>query len=299
MTMSKPLLFLIDDDEAITKALERLFHDEFVVRSFADPQEALRTLTVEDPAILLTDYMMPSMSGLEFLKRAKHLRPTSVRVILSGRIEPQELTSALQQGLIHRFFVKPWENSVLKLQVAECLQQRKTLVEKESLLSLALTEPVTGLGNYRLFQEQMRIEMDRARRHVRPLSLVMLDIDHFKKWNDELGHPAGDQALKDIAQLLLKGVRSIDWVTRYGGDEFALILPDTPQNFAVEIAERIRKSVESSNMGKGPVALSLSAGIASFPEQGDTNQDLIQAADQALYAAKRQGRNQTKIAPSL
>lgn len=297
--MSKPLLFLIDDDEAITKALERLFHDEFVVRSFADPQEALRTLTVEDPAILLTDYMMPSMSGLEFLKRAKHLRPTSVRVILSGRIEPQELTSALQQGLIHRFFVKPWENSVLKLQVAECLQQRKTLVEKESLLSLALTEPVTGLGNYRLFQEQMRIEMDRARRHVRPLSLVMLDIDHFKKWNDELGHPAGDQALKDIAQLLLKGVRSIDWVTRYGGDEFALILPDTPQNFAVEIAERIRKSVESSNMGKGPVALSLSAGIASFPEQGDTNQDLIQAADQALYAAKRQGRNQTKIAPSL
>jgi diguanylate cyclase (GGDEF)-like protein len=212
-------------------------------------------------------------------------------------IEVSELSLAINQGLIHRFFLKPWDNEVLKLQILECLQQRKILVENDHLATLALTDPVTGLGNHRLFHEQLRVEIERARRHQRPLSVLMMDLDHFKTWNDQFGHPAGDLLLKSVAQHLIQGLRSIDWIARYGGDEFAMILPDTIAQHAYDIAERLRKSfVNSQAPHQGPATVSLSFGIASFPENANSSAELTQAADQALYRAKKTGRNQSIVA---
>ena len=300
MSENKPLLFLIDDDESTLKALERLLRNDFSIRAFSDAHAALEELKNQDPAVILTDYMMPQMSGMEFLKHAKHVRPSSVRVILSGQVDAAELTVAINHGLIHRFFLKPWENQILHLQMIECLSQRKTLEEKDFLATLALMDPVTELGNHRFFQEQFRIEIERAKRHQRSICLMMLDIDHFKSWNDQYGHPAGDQLLKDAASQLLRGVRNIDWVCRYGGDEFASILPDTKIENAFEIAERLRKSFSphfrpEKTVGMHPV-ISLSLGLAAYPAHAQDDKSLLKKADEALYEAKKQGRNQTKIA---
>jgi diguanylate cyclase (GGDEF)-like protein len=217
--------------------------------------------------------------------------------LLSGQIASQELSTAINEGLVHRFFVKPWDNEVLKLQVLECIQQHKILIEKEQLTLLALTDPITGLGNHRFFQDQLRVEVERAKRHQRIISLLMMDIDYFKGWNDHFGHPAGDQLLKEVSKHLIQGLRTIDWITRYGGDEFAMILPDTNSKFAFEIAERLRMQFFSRH--QGPVSLSLSFGIATFPDHATTAKDLISAADKALYQAKKQGRNQSWIAASI
>jgi diguanylate cyclase (GGDEF)-like protein len=297
MSNEKPLLYLVDDETSTVAALERLLRSEFTIQSFSDAEVALAQLENEEPALVLTDSIMPKMSGLEFLKKVKSLRPNTVRVLLSGQIVADDFSQAINQGLIHRFFVKPWDNEILKLQLLECLQIRKVLVEKDMLATLALTDPVTGLGNHRFFQEQIRIEIERAKRHNRIVSLLMMDIDHFKAWNDFLGHPAGDLLLKEVSQHLGKGLRSIDWVARYGGDEFAMILPDTQPKNAFVIAERLRKSFTHFKIShQGPVHLTLSFGVAGFPEHADSAKELIQAADQALYQAKHQGRNKTVIA---
>lgn len=294
---SKPLIYVIDDDASSLTAIERVLRNDCVVRTFSNPEDALLKLKDEDPVLVLTDYTMPQMSGFEFLKHVRSSKPTCVRAIVSGFIKSEELSAAINLDLIHRFFVKPWENEVLRLQILECIAQSKGLQEKESLLALALTDPVTGLGNHRHFQEQLRIEVERAKRHQRPLCVVMIDLDHFKKWNDQFGHPSGDQALRETAAILLKGVRNIDWVSRYGGDEFAVILPDTKVSNALEISERLRTSFEQNfRPGAGGIKLSLSLGVSSFPDNGATPQALIESADKALYESKKQGRNQSKIA---
>lgn len=300
MSAPLPLIFIVDDEPSTLAALERLLRTDFEVRSFQSAESALKSLESEEPSLVLTDSIMPQMKGLEFLKRVRNLRPNTIRILLSGMVETTELSEAINHGLIHRFFLKPWDNDVLKLQLLECLQQRKILMERDYLATLALTDPVTNLGNHRLFHEQLRIEVERARRHQRPLSVLMMDLDHFKVWNDQFGHPAGDLLLKEVASHLIRGLRTIDWVARYGGDEFAMILPDTKINDAFDIAERLRKNFSpQSHQNLGLAPLSLSFGLAAFPEHANSAKDLIQAADQALYQAKKQGRNQSIIAARL
>ncbi len=294
MSSPKPLLFLVDDETATLAALERLFRHDFEIRTFSNPEIALKELADSQPALVLTDSIMPQMNGLEFLRRVRSTHPTTVRVLLSGQISSEDLSPAINQGLIHRFFLKPWDNEILKLQVLECLQQQRTLIEKDHLATLALTDSITGLGNHRFFQDQLRVEVERARRHNRIVSLLMMDVDHFKDWNDHFGHPAGDKLLKEVSVHLMQGLRTIDWIARYGGDEFAMILPDTNSKYAFDIAERLRKKFHG--LHQGPVSLSLSFGIATFPDHAKSAKDLIAAADQALYRSKREGRNQSHIA---
>ncbi len=294
MPAAKPLLFLVDDESATLSALERLFRQDFETRSFTNPETALQNIAESQPALVLTDSTMPEMNGLELLRRIRVSHPTTLRVLLSGQIASEELSAAINQGLIHRFFVKPWENEVLKLQILECLQQQKALIERDQLATLALSDPITGLGNHRFFQDQLRVEIERAKRHQRIVSLLMMDVDHFKSWNDQYGHPAGDQLLKEVAALLQQGLRTIDWIARYGGDEFAMILPDTNTKYSLEIAERLRNKF--SSLHQGPVQVSLSFGIATFPDHASTAKELISCADKALYQAKKEGRNQSRIA---
>ena len=162
------------------------------------------------------------------------------------------------------------------------------------LADAARTDPLTGLQNRRGFEESFGAEVERAKREGRSLTVLLGDLDHFKSLNDKMGHPAGDAALVRVGQLLLAALRRPDPVARTGGEEFALILPGAAGDVAWGIAERVRASVEEVFQGD-PVPLTISLGLAQFPQNGNTADNLLDAADQALYAAKRLGRNRSVI----
>lgn len=166
--------------------------------------------------------------------------------------------------------------------------------DTEALQKLTMVDRLTGLHNYGYFMERLEEERNRADRFGSKLSLIMLDIDHFKPYNDKFGHQKGNALLKKVANILTRQVRAIDIVARYGGEEFAILLPNTSRE-AVEIAERIRRAVETAKFegGKGEpfVKRTLSAGVATYPTDASNELELIDRADQALYVAKNQGRN--------
>lgn len=297
----KPLMLIVDDEESNLSALERLFKNDFEILKASSVKESESLLAVHEFAVVLTDYLMPQGNGVQLLRKFKDSSPATVRAIFSGQIDLEDLSKAINEGLVHRFFVKPWDNYVLKLQMQECLQMHQFLRDKNKLEIQATTDAVTGLYNHRYFKDHFHRELLRAKRHKRSLSLLMIDVDHFKQFNDQHGHPEGDRALMQIGVELSSAVRNIDTVSRYGGEEFAVILPDTKLSDALEIAERIRKQIESkfnseNQLTQGRVPLTVSLGIASFPEHGDKSQNLIERADAALYTAKKQGRNQSIIA---
>ncbi len=167
--------------------------------------------------------------------------------------------------------------------------------EFERTLILSNTDRLTGLWNYGYFQHQLNEELKRATRFNRQLSLLMIDIDFFKNFNDSFGHLEGDKLLQTLAAILRNSCREVDLVARYGGEEFAVVLPETFKEKAYSSAERIRKFTESySSPDSNPESrkkITISIGVSSFPQDGGSAEALISCADKALYAAKKTGRN--------
>lgn len=164
------------------------------------------------------------------------------------------------------------------------------------LRDLATTDGLTGLRNHRYFRERLMAETTRAQRYCLPLSILMVDVDYFKQFNDTFGHPAGDEVLRELSAILQSKVRSTDLVARYGGEEFAVVMPQTDTVAANMLAERLRKAVELTQWSLAPITISV--GGASFGGRFDTAESLLQAADDALYEAKRRGRNLVHFALS-
>ena len=162
------------------------------------------------------------------------------------------------------------------------------------LTQMAFTDQLTGMANYRFFSQRLREEIKRCERYGHLLSLLMADLDFFKKFNDQYGHPAGNKALQQVARTLYAEVRDTDLLARYGGEEFALILPHTTKAEAISLAERIRARIEGARMpveGRNSVKLTICLGVATLPRDADCEESLLSAADQALYQAKESGRN--------
>lgn len=159
---------------------------------------------------------------------------------------------------------------------------------------LAVTDGLTGVYNHRRFHESLGGELARCERHKRPLAVLMIDVDFFKKVNDALGHPAGDELLRRLAEVLGKDLRQTDLIARYGGEEFGVLLPETTKGEALQVGERMRAAVEdqlNDSQMRWPVRVTVSIGVATYPDDGRAGEQLLLAADQALYVAKRQGRN--------
>lgn len=166
--------------------------------------------------------------------------------------------------------------------------------ELRALELQVMRDPLTGLYNKRHFDRVLETEMERARRGQQPLSIILLDLDHFKSINDRFGHPAGDHVLHAAAQILKGELRMTDVPCRYGGEEFVIILPTTPLTTAVQVAERLRSALKRApiDTDKGAVRLTASLGVAVFrPDQKTTAASLIERADEKLYEAKRSGRD--------
>jgi diguanylate cyclase (GGDEF)-like protein len=220
------------------------------------------------------------------------------------REKNQEL-AALNQSLEQKVVVRTREVQAAKERLEETNRRleetNKRLGEANQRLELlAVTDGLTGLNNHRFFQERLALEVKAFGRSGLPLSLLMLDVDHFKHYNDKHGHPAGDQVLATLARILTEGRRANDVIARYGGEEFALLLVGTPKAAAVEIAERIRAAVaahtfqhQEDQPGRN---LTVSLGVASCPDDADDAPTLLQAADDSLYRAKHAGRNTVCIA---
>jgi len=174
------------------------------------------------------------------------------------------------------------------------LLKRRVQTLVTQLADAARTDPLTGLHNRRGFEESIDVEIERARRGGHPLTLVVADLDHFKRVNDRLGHGAGDAALSRVGRLLSDGKRQIDYAARTGGEEFALILPETTVEEAYVVTERLRTAMEAA-FATELVPLTFSFGVAGFPHHGRKPDDLLRAGDRALYAAKELGRNRSVI----
>jgi diguanylate cyclase (GGDEF)-like protein len=165
-----------------------------------------------------------------------------------------------------------------------------------ALETLSVTDGLTGLFNHKHLMETLGKEVARAQRHKHPLSVLMIDVDRFKEYNDRFGHQMGDALLAEVAGLFKRTTRSIDYAARYGGDEFLLLLHEVASGDAMQLADRVRGTVAAATFGTGERPVTVSIGVASYPEHGETAEAVIAAADAALYRAKRGGRNETVMA---
>ena len=187
------------------------------------------------------------------------------------------------------------QQNILQLIATQAAVKIELAKSHETINKMATTDGLTGLDNHRTFQHGFDIMLHRAKRRQSPLTLIFCDIDFFKKINDSYGHPFGDLVLKAVAKIMADTVRREDLAARYGGEEFALILENSSKKGALQLAERIRQDIADLTFSfeDESVRLTISLGIASFPEDGQEKSEIIELADQALYKAKKQGRNQT------
>ncbi|MFQ5648806.1 MAG: diguanylate cyclase [bacterium] len=306
-TRSKSILVVDDVPVNIQLLTTYLSSEGYQVISARDGSEAIAKVNESRPDLILLDVMMPKMNGFEVCKILKsEPRTKYIPVILVTALnEMQDKVKGMNSGA-DDFLSKPFNKLELLVRVRSLLRikylhdelQDKVLElqkTKEELRQLAITDGLTGLYNYRYFREQLQQEINRALRHELNLSLIMIDIDHFKHYNDTNGHPAGDLLLREMGKLLKDNIRSIDVASRYGGEEFCLVLNETNKNAARIVAEKIRKLVEEHTFEfeeKQPTGrITISTGVATFPEDGKEFEVLVTRADERLYLAKQAGRN--------
>ncbi|MEZ4751974.1 MAG: diguanylate cyclase [Bdellovibrionota bacterium] len=210
------------------------------------------------------------------------------------RKENQELVEKLEEQN-KTLVTKESELKTLNTELEKKVEERTQELRKANarLSELAMTDPLTKVFNRRAFFEKFDHEIERSRRYTHPICVAMIDVDHFKLFNDMEGHPLGDEALKRVANILKANIRKIDILCRYGGEEFCLVMPETDVGTGLEICERLRNAIETTVFqgAEQKAYLTISIGISGFPEDGQSRGDLIQMADQALYAAKKAGRN--------
>ena len=297
-------ILVVDDIPANVQILSiHLSSDEgYDVCEAQSGEEALKYLQEADQKqapeidLVLLDVMMPVMSGLEVLAKLKRQPETQhIPVILvTANADEDNVVEGLDLGAFD-YIIKPFSLAILLARVRTALREK----ERQDLLEKwATTDPLTELLNRRHFFDLADRELERARRLKSPISFVMIDIDYFKKINDQYGHLIGDQTLVSLAQLLIAQLRVIDFCCRYGGEEFVLCLPDTPEKGALEVAERIREAVHAMVIrckDNTDFSITISLGIATG-EENEAVESILKRADQALYHAKSSGRNQSYIA---
>lgn len=293
--MIKPKILCVDDESGVLDALARVLQPQFKVFTATDANTAYKMIEQHpDITVIISDYRMPGINGIDFLRSVRTQLPQAARAILSGQMDIRAVSEAINRAEIHRFLLKPWENDYLVLQCLELLQMHASLVENSRLHLLSITDPVTQLTNHRYFQDRLRKEIERAESSGQPLSLLMIDIDHFKSFNDRFGHPVGDRLLFEIAQQMESQVGPRAVTSRYGGEEFAVLLPGVDTFQALQKADKIRRAIEATPLravSGTPTFVTVSMGVASYPHLAKSATELIESADQALYQAKKMGRN--------
>ncbi len=286
----KNLLAIDDDPVACAYLAAMLCAKGYEVVTDTDPQRARTLLRDGDFDVVLLDLVMPGIGGLELLEEIKRDHAVPV-IVVTGQGSIEKAVEAMRLGASD-LITKPANAEILDVRIRRAYEHERTR-------RLANTDGLTGLYNHRYFQEQLAAEVDRANRYGRALSLLIVDLDHFKEFNDRFGHPAGDRALFELGKVLTLSSRSTDVVARYGGEEFAILLTEAEEEAARVVAERMRSCVAElrlEGLEHTPHArLTLSLGLCCLSES-TSKDDLICQADRALYEAKRGGRNRVCVA---
>jgi diguanylate cyclase (GGDEF)-like protein len=265
-----------------------------------DGAEALSLLQRHRVQLVLSDWMMPAMDGLELCRRIRGRQdvPYTYVILATGRGGREDRLRGLAAGA-DDFLAKPLEARELaaRLEVARRLLAAQEGLERKNaaLEALAATDPLTGLSNRGRFDEALGSHVSLAVRRALPLSLVLLDVDRFKAYNDAFGHPAGDAALRGIGRVLRAAARAQEVVARYGGEEFAVLLPATDARDARAFAERLRAAIAGADWPHAPVTASL--GVATLAPATMGASDLVERADRAPYRSKRGGRDRVTADP--
>ncbi|SFR09825.1 diguanylate cyclase [Desulfoscipio geothermicus] len=290
----KPLVLVVEDSPLQMNILLRYLEgQDMEVITAMDGLQALKTATERIPDLVLLDVVLPGMDGFEVCRRIKASPTTSeVLVIIVTTLSSREDKLKCLQNGADEFLTKPIDRQELLLKTSSLLKRKYQLA---ALANQVIKDPLTGLYNRRYMESMLEKELLDAQRDNTPLSLVMLDVDYFKIYNDTNGHPAGDEVLASIGKILTDLLRQCDTIIRYGGEEFLVILPQTGPDGASQVAEKIRRSIEEfpfphrESQPGGKVTVSL--GVASFPDHSFNVAELVELADKALYRAKREGRN--------
>ena len=304
---TKAGILIIDDDSNLRKTLSDILsvkgYETMTAKNGAEGLELLKQCAVD---VVLLDLGLPDISGIEVLDAVKASCPSTETIILTGSATLDTAIEATNRGAFS-YLQKPYDIDKLILHIKRAVERRdaerkifmqnaelKRVNEELSALYIeanvsSLHDSLTGLANRRFLELQLEKSYEAAKRYNQPLSLIMLDIDYFKRYNDAHGHVEGDRLLVKVAQLFLKTMRAADYVFRYGGEEFLIVLPGIDITDASKAAERLRRVVESE------AGITISLGVSSYHQFLLGREDLIREADDMMYRAKENGRNRVEV----
>jgi len=278
---------------ALGWTLEQLGHEPRIVTSGT---AAWDLLAAGDWRLVITDWMMPDLDGLDLCRRirARHDAPYTYVILLTARDRHEDRLEGLATGA-DDFLTKPVNEEELAVRLAIACRILDVQIRMEELngrlAEMATTDPLTGLANRRVLRESLETAVSLAKRPNSPCSVIMIDIDHFKVFNDTFGHPAGDAALRAVADALRSELRTSDLVVRYGGEEFVVLLLATDAAGALVAAERLRAAIATRISPSLPLTASFGIATAPLSKLDFGIEDLMDAADRALYFSKQSGRN--------
>lgn len=323
------MVLLVDDQPLIGEAVRRLLaqEDDIDLHFCSKPLKAIEDANLLNPTVILQDLVMPDIDGIELVRqyRANKQTENTPIIVLSAKEDAQVKGQCFSVGandyLIKlpdkieliariRYHSRAYLNQLQRDEAYRALResQKQLLASNTALIALnremeeanrmiselARYDTLTGLVNRRVLDEELEREALRCQRQTRALSVIMLDIDHFKYVNDTFGHAMGDHVLRSLGKFFATQMRPYDLISRYGGEEFLILLSETPGDAAVEIAERIRVGLSELAILGYPESITASFGVATLP-LGESPNQLVSHADLALYQAKKNGRNRVEI----
>ncbi|MCL2603306.1 MAG: diguanylate cyclase [Defluviitaleaceae bacterium] len=295
----KEFTILITDDEKMNvNILGDILSPMYNLLISRSGARAIDLANEHKPDLILLDVLMPEMSGFEVIKKLKETDATNkIPVIfITGLTSADDEEKGFFLGAVD-YITKPFNKSIVKARVNTHL---KIIDQMRTIEHLALVDPLTKISNRRGFENRLFAEWGNANREQKPISILMMDIDKFKTYNDTYGHQQGDTALKAFAEAASRSLnRPSDFAARWGGEEFIILLPNTDSEGAGEVAERVRKNVEETDIPTEHnviTKITVSIGVNSLiPSENTSIDDFIEKADQALYKAKESGRNRYVI----
>lgn len=293
-------VLIVDDDEAVRKTMiEYIQAAGYNSEAVSCAEEALEVLQKNEYQVIITDIKLPAMGGLELTKSIRKNNDSDV-IVMTGYGDDYSYEEAINIGASD-FVIKPVRLEELLLRLKRVLKERELTKERvrmmKKLQKLAVTDGLTKLYNSRSFYSQLETEVDRFNRYKHPLALLLLDLDHFKEYNDSYGHLEGDKILVRFSQIIKSCLRTNDSAYRYGGEEFTVILPETAGPEANTVAQRIRSSLEAERFSPGngqDAQITISIGVTEYQEKEELS-TFIQRADKAMYVSKQNGRNKVSM----